>query len=36
MDLPPNLPTVATRDEWLAARLALLAEEQDLTRRRDQ
>jgi predicted dithiol-disulfide oxidoreductase (DUF899 family) len=30
-----TLPTVATREEWLAARTALLAEEKELTRRRD-
>lgn len=36
MDLPPNLPTVATREEWLAARVELLAEEKALTRRRDE
>ncbi|MBL8777607.1 MAG: DUF899 domain-containing protein [Acidimicrobiales bacterium] len=35
MDLPPNLPSVTTREEWLAARVALLAEEKELTRRRD-
>ncbi len=30
-----SLPRIATRDEWLAARMELLAEEKDLTRRRD-
>lgn len=30
-----TLPTVATRDEWRAARIALLDEEKALTRRRD-
>ena len=30
-----TLPRIATRDEWLAARTALLAEEKELTRRRD-
>ncbi len=30
-----SLPKVATREEWLAARKELLAEEKDLTRRRD-
>jgi predicted dithiol-disulfide oxidoreductase (DUF899 family) len=30
-----SLPRIATRDEWLAARKALLEEEKDLTRRRD-
>jgi predicted dithiol-disulfide oxidoreductase (DUF899 family) len=29
------LPRIATREEWLAARKALLAEEKELTRRRD-
>ena len=29
------MPTFGSRDEWLAARLELLAEEKDLTRRRD-
>ena len=29
-------PTVGSRDEWLAARLELLAREKDLTRRRDE
>ena len=30
-----SLPTIVTRDEWQAARKELLAEEKDLTRRRD-
>ncbi len=30
-----TLPTIASRDEWLAARTALLAEEKELTRQRD-
>jgi predicted dithiol-disulfide oxidoreductase (DUF899 family) len=30
-----SLPKIATREEWLAARTDLLAEEKDLTRRRD-
>jgi predicted dithiol-disulfide oxidoreductase (DUF899 family) len=30
-----SLPPIATRDEWLAARKALLEEEKELTRRRD-
>ena len=30
-----SLPRIATRDEWLAAREALLAKEKELTRRRD-
>jgi predicted dithiol-disulfide oxidoreductase (DUF899 family) len=30
-----SLPRIATREEWLAARTDLLAEEKDLTRRRD-
>jgi predicted dithiol-disulfide oxidoreductase (DUF899 family) len=30
-----SLPRIGTRDEWLAARTELLAEEKDLTRRRD-
>ena len=30
-----SLPRIASRDEWLAARTALLAQEKDLTRRRD-
>ena len=30
-----TLPRIATRDEWLAARTALLVEEKELTRRRD-
>lgn len=30
-----SLPRISTRDEWLAARLALLDEEKALTRRRD-
>src|SRR5215213_11605883 len=30
-----TLPRIATRDEWMAARKALLAKEKDLTRRRD-
>ena len=29
-------PTIASRDEWLAARLELLAREKDLNRRRDE
>jgi predicted dithiol-disulfide oxidoreductase (DUF899 family) len=29
------LPAVVSRDEWLAARVALLAEEKEMTRRRD-
>src|SRR5262245_52032228 len=32
---PMSLPTIATRAEWLAARRDLLAEEKELTRRRD-
>jgi len=31
-----NLPDVVSRDEWLAARKALLAEEKEFTRRRDE
>lgn len=31
-----NLPNVVSRDEWLAARKALLAEEKRLTRQRDE
>ena len=31
-----SLPPIATRDEWLAARKALLADEKELTKRRDQ
>ena len=31
-----SLPKIATRDEWLAARIALLEEEKALTRRRDE
>ena len=31
-----SLPRIATRDEWLAARTALLAEEKEMTRRRDE
>jgi predicted dithiol-disulfide oxidoreductase (DUF899 family) len=31
-----SLPRIATRDEWLAARMELLADEKDLTRRRDE
>jgi len=31
----PTLPEVATREEWLEARLALLAKEKELTRQRD-
>ena len=31
-----SLPRIATRDEWLAASKELLADEKDLTRRRDQ
>src|SRR6185295_13770951 len=30
-----TLPDIATRDEWLAARTALLAKEKELTRARD-
>jgi predicted dithiol-disulfide oxidoreductase (DUF899 family) len=30
-----GLPDIATRDEWLEARIALLAEEKELTRQRD-
>jgi predicted dithiol-disulfide oxidoreductase (DUF899 family) len=30
-----GLPRIGTRDEWLAARTALLADEKELTRRRD-
>src|SRR3954454_20182581 len=30
-----TLPRIADHDEWLAARTALLAEEKELTRRRD-
>ena len=30
-----SLPRIATRDEWLAARTALLAKEKELTRQRD-
>ena len=30
-----SLPKIATRDEWLAARIELLAKEKELTRRRD-
>jgi predicted dithiol-disulfide oxidoreductase (DUF899 family) len=30
-----TLPKIATRDEWLAARIDLLAKEKELTRRRD-
>ena len=30
-----SLPRIASREEWLAARTALLAEEKELTRRRD-
>ena len=30
-----SLPDVVSRDEWLAARMDLLAKEKDLTRRRD-
>jgi len=30
-----SLPRIATRDEWLAARTQLLAEEKELTQRRD-
>ena len=31
-----NLPEVVSREEWLAARLELLAKEKELTRARDQ
>jgi predicted dithiol-disulfide oxidoreductase (DUF899 family) len=31
-----SLPRIASRDDWLAARTALLAEEKELTRRRDE
>jgi predicted dithiol-disulfide oxidoreductase (DUF899 family) len=34
-DLPPNLPEVVSRAEWLAARKRLLDEEKQLTRARD-
>ncbi|HEX8803145.1 MAG TPA: DUF899 domain-containing protein [Acidimicrobiales bacterium] len=34
-DRPPDLPDVVSRDEWLAARRRLLAEEKQLTRARD-
>ena len=30
-----SLPRIATRDEWLAARMKLLAKEKELTRQRD-
>jgi predicted dithiol-disulfide oxidoreductase (DUF899 family) len=30
-----SLPQIATRDEWLAARTALLTKEKELTRQRD-
>src|SRR6476619_7671916 len=30
-----TLPNIATRDEWLAARTALLAKEKEMTRARD-
>jgi len=30
-----SLPDVVSRDEWTEARLRLLAEEKELTRRRD-
>ncbi len=30
-----NLPTIATRAEWLAARTALLDDEKEMTTRRD-
>jgi hypothetical protein len=33
--MTPDLPQVATRDEWLAARRGLLAREKALTRERD-
>jgi predicted dithiol-disulfide oxidoreductase (DUF899 family) len=33
--LVPALPEVVSREKWLQARLALLAEEKELTRRRD-
>ena len=32
---PMTLPNIATRDEWLAARTALLAKEKEMTRARD-
>ena len=31
----PAYPRIASREEWLAERLALLAEEKTLTRQRD-
>ena len=31
-----SLPEIVTRDEWLAARTALLEQEKELTRRRDE
>jgi predicted dithiol-disulfide oxidoreductase (DUF899 family) len=34
-DLPPDLPDVVGRDEWLAARRRLLVEEKQLTKARD-
>ena len=36
MTILPNLPEVASRDTWLAARKALLAKEKALTRERDE
>ena len=30
-----SLPTIATREEWLAARKELLAKEKELTKQRD-
>jgi predicted dithiol-disulfide oxidoreductase (DUF899 family) len=35
MEVAMNLPVVVSREEWLAARQRLLAEEKELTRRRD-
>jgi predicted dithiol-disulfide oxidoreductase (DUF899 family) len=35
MEVVMNLPEIVSRDEWLAARQRLLAEEKELTRRRD-
>lgn len=34
-EIAPNLPRVVSRDEWLAARVELLAREKELTRLRD-